>query len=518
MATHQTKNDAKKIRVRFAPSPTGALHIGGVRTALYNYLFAKKHQGQLILRIEDTDQTRFVPGAEEYILNTLQWLGIAVDEGPVQGGASGPYRQSERKDIYRPYADQLVAEGKAYYAFDTPEELVAMRERLQAARVPAPQYNAVSRAWMRNSLTLPQEEVNALLQAEVPYVIRIKVPHQQDIRFQDTIRGWVKTQAAALDDKVLMKSDGIPTYHFANVVDDHLMRITHVIRGEEWIPSTPIHVLLYQYLGWEATTPQFVHLPLLLKPEGTGKLSKRDADQHNFPIFPMNWQDPSTGALSSGFREQGYLPDAMLNFLALLGWSPGDSQEIFSKEALIQAFSLERIGKAGVKFDIHKAQWFNQQYLRAQPDAQLVQYLLQDLERHNIDCDPQKALQVCQLIKERAVFPQDFWQQGQYFFIAPEAYDKALMQKKWTSQACAALEELLATFDALEVFRADLIKEAVMCLTNAKGLKLNQVMPVLRLALTGAGAGPDLMQSMEILGKAVCVQRIKTALAKYPVS
>ena len=434
----------------------------------------------------------------------------------MKGGDRGPYRQSERKDIYRPYAEQLIAEGKAYYAFDTPEELTAMRERLQAARVPAPQYNAVSRAWMRNSLTLPKDEVDRLLQAGVPYVIRIKVPHQQDVRIQDTIRGWLKTQAAALDDKVLMKSDGSPTYHFANVVDDYLMQITLVIRGEEWIPSTPIHVLLYDYLGWEAAMPQFVHLPLLLKPEGTGKLSKRDAELHQFPIFPMNWQDPSTRALSVGFREQGYLPEALLNFLALLGWSPGDTQELFSKEALIQAFSLARIGKAGVKFDIHKAQWFNQQYLRAQPDAQLVQYLSRDLAAHKISCDPSKALRICQLIQERAVFPQDFWQQGQYFFVAPTVYDPALMQKKWTPQACAALRELVAVFDALEAFRADLIKAAVMDLLKAKGLKLNQFLPVIRLALTGAGAGPDLMESMEILGQAECTQRITAALSMHP--
>ncbi len=497
------------VRVRFAPSPTGALHIGGVRTALYNYLFARKHQGQFILRIEDTDQARFVPGAEQYILDALQWLGIAADEGP--------YRQSERTDIYQPYADQLVAAGRAYYAFDTPEELTAMRERLQAARVPAPQYNAVSRDWMRNSLTLPQDEVKALLDANVPHVIRIKVPHQQDIRFQDHVRGWVKVQAAALDDKVLMKSDGTPTYHFANVVDDHLMQISHVIRGEEWIPSTPIHVLLYQYLGWEDAMPQFVHLPLLLKPEGTGKLSKRDADQHDFPIFPMNWQDPTTGTLSQGFRERGYLPAALLNFLALLGWSPGGPQELFSKEELIQAFSLARIGKAGVKFDIYKAQWFNQHYLRALPDDELVQYLLQDLAAHNLSCPPKKALQICQLLKERAVFPQDFWEQGRYFFEPPVAYDQALLRKKWTEQARVALQELVAQFARLACFSATTARTVMHDVMVANGLKLNQLMPAVRLALTGQGAGPDLMMSMEVMGQAECIARIRAALEHNPM-
>lgn len=505
------------VRVRFAPSPTGALHIGGVRTALYNYLFAKKHQGSFILRIEDTDRTRFVPGAEAYILETLQWLGISIDEGPVQGGKYGPYRQSERTEVYKTHIDRLVDAGYAYYAFDTPEELEAMRERLKAARVAAPQYNAVSREWMRNSLTLPQEEVEALLQSGAPYVVRIKIPHNQDIRFHDKVRGWVKVQSAVVDDKVLMKSDGIPTYHFANVVDDHHMQITHVIRGEEWIPSTPIHVLLYQYLGWEATMPQFVHLPLLLKPEGTGKLSKRDAEKHGFPIFPIAWQDPETNATTPGFREQGYLPEALLNFLALLGWSAGDNQELFSQEALIQAFSLERVGKAGVKFDIQKAAWFNQQYLRAQPEARLVQYLQEDLTAHGITAPPDQVLQVCQLLKDRAVFPHDFWLQGRYFFVAPEVYDPKVMAKRWTSQACALLQELVVVLRDLPVFEADTIRTALMSLIEAKGLKLGQVMPAVRLALTGSGAGPDLMQSIALIGREESTVRIEVALKRHPV-
>ncbi|MEL6358333.1 MAG: glutamate--tRNA ligase [Bacteroidota bacterium] len=507
----------KTVRVRFAPSPTGALHIGGVRTALYNYLFAKKHQGKFLLRIEDTDRTRFVPGAEDYILETLQWLGIEADEGPMQGGSSGPYRQSERQEIYRQYAAQLVKEGKAYYAFDTPEELDAMRERLKAARVAAPQYNAVSREWMRNSLTLPQDEVDKMLEQGVPHVIRIKMPHQEDIRFHDLVRGWVKTASDALDDKVLMKADGIPTYHFANVVDDYLMQISHVIRGEEWIPSTPIHVLLYQYLGWEAAMPQFVHLPLLLKPEGTGKLSKRDADKHGFPIFPLTWKDPVTGEAHEGFREKGYLPGALLNFLALLGWNPGTPQELFSLKELIQAFSIERIGKSGVKFDIQKAEWFNQQYLRAQDDQTLAQYLIESLEAHQLPYTPEKAVAVAQLVKERATFPRDLGQQGQYFFVRPEEYDQAVLNKKWNGQAAAVLRELVTAWQELPVFEAAQIKATLTELIAAKSMKLGEVMPLVRVALTGAGAGPDLMQSVELIGKEECLARLTAFLEKHPV-
>lgn len=502
------------VRVRFAPSPTGPLHIGGVRTALCNYLFASKHQGQLILRIEDTDQARIVPGAEQYILDTLQWLGIKVDEGPSQGGPHSPYKQSDRKEVYQTYVSRLVEAGKAYYAFDTPQELEAMRERLKAAKVASPQYNAVSRELMKNSLTLPQEEVEARLQSGVPYVIRIKVPHKSIIRFYDQVRGWVKVQAATLDDKVLMKSDGSPTYHLANVVDDYLMQITHVIRGEEWLPSMPIHFLLYQYLGWEPAMPQFVHLPLLLKPEGQGKLSKRDADTHGFPIFPIAWQYSITGEYTPGFREKGYLPEALLNFLALLGWSPGGDQELFSQQALIQAFSIERIGKSGVKFDIHKAAWFNQQYLRAKPIEVLVGYLAKELKQHNISYTPQQARQVCQLIKERATFPQDFWQQGHYFFRPPELYDEQLLKKKWNKQAYEVLQELVVALRRLEKFKADQIKATLLGLLEAQQMKVTQVMPVVRVALTGLGAGPDLMKSMEVIGQAESIRRIEIALEK----
>ena len=507
---------SQNVCVRFAPSPTGPLHIGGVRTALYNYLLAKKHQGRFILRLEDTDQARLVPGAEQYILDTLQWLGIEADEGPVQGGSYGPYRQSARSEIYAPYVARLVEAGKAYYAFDTPQELDAMRERLGAARVASPQYNATSRAQMKNSLTLPQEEVAARLRNGVPHVIRIKVPHQKVVRFYDQVRGWVRVQTATLDDKVLMKSDGTPTYHLANVVDDYLMRTTHVIRGEEWLPSTPIHVLLYQYLGFEQAMPQFVHLPLLLKPEGHGKLSKRDADQHGFPIFPIAWQDPDTGTYLPGFRERGYLPEALLNFLALLGWSPaGGGKELFSREELIQAFSIERVHKAGVKFDIQKAAWFNQQYLRAKPEAERIKYLTAALDQHHIAYTPQQAKQVCQLLQERAVFPQDFWEQGKYFFQAPEAYDMGILKGKWNKQVHEVLHAWIAVLQATEVFQAHEIKAALAKLLEARQMKHKQIMPVVRVALTGIGVGPDLMQTMEVLGQAETIQRLTQGLAQF---
>ena len=361
--------------MRFAPSPTGPLHIGGVRTALYNYLFAKKMGGKMLLRIEDTDQTRFVPGAEQYIQDALAWCGIELDESPWTGGPHAPYRQSERKPMYLQYALQLVAAGYAYYAFDTPEELDAMRARLTAAKVPNPQYNSITRNQMRNSLTLPEDEVKALLAADTPYVIRLKVPRKEEVRFQDMIRGWVVVHSSAIDDKVLMKSDGMPTYHLANIVDDHLMEITHVIRGEEWLPSAPLHVLLYRYLGWEDTMPQFAHLPLLLKPDGTGKLSKRDGDKLGFPVFPLEWHGTDADGeptISRGYREDGYLPDAFINFLAFLGWNPGTPQEIFSLPELIDAFSIDRVSKSPARFDQNKVRWYNEQYLRAKPAAELA--------------------------------------------------------------------------------------------------------------------------------------------------
>jgi glutamyl-tRNA synthetase len=382
------------VRVRFAPSPTGALHIGGVRTALYNYLLARKHGGTMILRIEDTDQTRYVPGAEEYIIESLAWAGIQIDEGVGKGGPHAPYRQSERKPLYKQYAEKLIADGNAYYAFDTEAELEAMRERLKAAGDPNQQYGSQSRMQMSNSLTLSEQAVKEKLEAGVGYVIRLKVPVNQEIRLTDLIRGEVVVNSSQIDDKVLMKSDGMPTYHLANVVDDYLMKISHVIRGEEWLPSAPLHVLLYEFLGWKSAMPRFAHLPLLLKPDGNGKLSKRDADRMGFPIFPLTWTDPATHEVAKGYKESGYLPEALLNFLAFLGWNPGTEKEIFSLQELIDEFTIERIGKAGAKFDIQKAQWYNQHYLRSKSDAELAAYLLADLKNANITCDEAKAQKI----------------------------------------------------------------------------------------------------------------------------
>ncbi|MFN6946235.1 MAG: glutamate--tRNA ligase [Cytophagaceae bacterium] len=503
----------KEVRVRFAPSPTGGLHIGGVRTALYNYLFAKKNKGKMILRVEDTDQSRFVSGAEEYILEALNWLGINIDEGPVQGGPYTPYRQSERKDRYKEFALKLVDEGHAYYAFDTPEELDVMRERLKAARVVSPQYNAITRTTMKNSVTLPEDEVKKRLESGEPYVIRLKVPRKEEIRLNDLVRGWVMWHSSTIDDKVLMKSDGMPTYHLANVVDDHLMKITHVIRGEEWLPSAPCHILLYKYLGWESSMPEFAHLPLLLKPDGNGKLSKRDAEKHGFPVFPMQWKDPASGELSSGFREDGYLPEAMLNFLAFLGWNPGTHQEIFSMDELVEAFTIERIGKSGTKFDINKAKWFNQQYLKAKPDSALSGYLKEELDKNKISYSEKNVELVCNLLKDRVTFPGDLWQDGQYFFKAPESYDEQVVNSKWTNEAVQIITEFKNSVANKEKIMADEAKEILTGILEKNNQKIGKVLPALRLAITGFGSGPDLMMIIEVLGTNEVVARIGKALA-----
>lgn len=501
-----------KVRVRFAPSPTGALHIGGVRTALYNYLFAKKMGGTMILRIEDTDQTRYVEGAEEYIMNSLKWCGFEPDESPEKGGEYAPYRQSERKEMYMQYAQQLVDEGNAYYAFDTSEELEAMRERLKAARVASPQYNAITRMQMKNSLTLPEDEVKEKLTSGEPYVIRLKVPRKEEVRIYDIVRGWVMVHSAVLDDKVLMKSDGMPTYHLANVVDDHLMKITHVIRGEEWLPSAPCHVLLYKYLGWEATMPQFAHLPLLLKPDGNGKLSKRDAEKHGFPIFPLEWVEHNTGATVDGFREKGYLPEAMVNFLALLGWSPGNNTELFSFDELVETFSLDRIGKSGVKFDINKAKWFNEHYLRLKSNAELVEFLKADLDKNLVEYNVSKLPLIVDELKERATFPQDFWTNGSYFFIRPLSYDEKTIQKKWSTAVAEVLGQFETRLDAISDFEAAKIKEVFSATVEESGMNFGAIMQPLRVALTGMSSGSDLMILMEILGKKEVSERIKIAL------
>lgn len=501
----------EEVRVRFAPSPTGALHIGGVRTALYNFLLARKHGGKMILRIEDTDQQRFVPGAEEYIREALGWVGIQIDEGVGVGGPHAPYRQSERKDLYGQYSEDLLQKGFAYYAFDTPEELDAMRERLKLAGVPSPQYNSITRMQMRNSLTLPEDEVKALISDGVPYVIRLKVPRKEEVRLHDLIRGWVMVHSAQIDDKVLMKSDGMPTYHLANVVDDHLMGITHVIRGEEWLPSAPLHVLLYKYLGWESTMPKFAHLPLLLKPDGNGKLSKRDADQMGFPIFPLTWRDPESGEVAQGYREAGYLPEALVNFLALLGWNPGTTQEIFSMEELVEAFTVERIGKAGTRFDIHKAQWFNQHYLKTKPDEVLAGYLLAELNKEGIVCEQEKALKIVSIMKERATFPRDLWTQGRFLFNAPQEYDEKVAIKKWNDEAIHVLQAFANALDDSE-WTASEAKSKLEAVCSGLGISTGKILQALRLALTGAGTGPDLMMVMEILGQSEVKDRLQHAI------
>jgi len=505
------------VRVRFAPSPTGALHIGGVRTALYNFLLARQHQGTMILRIEDTDQTRYVAGAEQYIIDSLKWVGITIDEGVGVGGPYAPYRQSERRAIYHQYAQQLIDSGHAYYAFDTEQELEQMRERLKAAGVSTPQYNSVTRTQMRNSLTLTEEETKQLIAQGTPYVIRLKVPKKEEIRLKDLIRGWVMVHASQIDDKVLMKSDGMPTYHLANVVDDYLMKITHVIRGEEWLPSAPLHVLLYRYLGWEAQMPQFAHLPLLLKPDGNGKLSKRDADQAGFPIFPLNWKDPETGEIAKGFRESGYLPEAMINFLAFLGWNPGTTQEIFPIQELVAAFSLERINKAGAKFDIQKAQWFNQHYLRAQSDEQLAEHLLASLKSHGVDCPLPKALKIAAVMRDRITFPQDLWEQGKFLFVAPQDFDMGVVSKKWNDEAISvitAYKNALAGSPSVDSVTAKALLEET---TKQLGIGTGKILQALRLSLTGAGGGPDLMMIIEIIGQEEAVRRMDYALKTLPV-
>ncbi len=508
----------KEVRVRFAPSPTGALHIGGVRTALYNYLLARQNKGTMILRIEDTDQNRYVPGAEEYIIESLAWAGIQIDEGVGVGGPFAPYRQSERKAIYRQYAQQLIDTGVAYYAFDTEEDLDAMRERLKAAVSDQQQYSSSTRLQMRNALTLSSDEVNQLLESGASYVIRLKVPDNEEVRLNDLIRGEVVVQSAQIDDKVLMKSDGMPTYHLANVVDDYLMKISHVIRGEEWLPSAPLHVLLYKYLGWEKEMPHFAHLPLLLKPDGNGKLSKRDADRMGFPIFPMNWTDPKTGEVSIGFKESGYLPEAMINFLAFLGWNPGTAQEIFSMDELIQSFSIERVSKAGAKFDIQKAQWYNQQYLRAKSEDELMPYLLDALKHENISCSLETARKICSLMKERITFPQELWEHGKFFFRAPDTFEDGVVAKKWNSDAITVLTAYRDAVRIADTFNATSAKALLETVTASLNIGTGKILQALRLSITGMGGGPDLMMIMEIIGKEEVESRITHALETLHVN
>lgn len=502
----------KEVRVRFAPSPTGALHIGGIRTALYNFLLARKHGGTMILRIEDTDQNRFVPGAEEYILQSLAWAGIKIDEGVGVGGPHAPYRQSERKPIYKQHVQKLLDAGHAYYAFDTEQELDAMRERLKAQGGTSQQYDGSSRMSMKNSLTLSGDEVAKRLADGSPFVVRLKVPASEEVHLTDLIRGHVVVNSSQVDDKVLMKSDGMPTYHLANVVDDYLMKISHVIRGEEWLPSAPLHVLLYRFFGWEKEMPQFAHLPLLLKPDGNGKLSKRDADKNGFPIFPLNWTDAESGQLSIGYRETGYLPEALINFLALLGWNPGTEQEIFSLQELIEAFSLERIGKAGAKFDIHKAQWFNQHYLRHKPNEELVNYLQSALQQQGISCDPNNAKKIVNVMRDRITFPNDLWEGGKFFFVAPTAFDEQVVAKKWNDDAVKVLNAFKDKISEVASLSAEAAKEILEAVTASLNIKTGQILQALRMSITGGASGPDLMMTLEILGSAESARRISYAI------
>lgn len=503
----------QNVRVRFAPSPTGALHIGGVRTALYNYLFAKKHKGTFILRIEDTDRTRLVEGAEEYIINALNWLGLNPDESPIQEEEYAPYRQSDRKDLYQQYVQKLLDTGNAYYAFDTEEELQTIRDNYEKEKKTFA-YNAIVRGKMNNSLNLSVEETQAKIDSGTPYVVRVKINPKEEIRFKDQVRDWVVVHGSTLDDKVLLKADGFPTYHMANVVDDYLMKISHVIRGEEWLPSTPLHILLYQYLGWEKEMPEFAHLPLILSPTG-GKLSKRHGQKYGFPVFPLNWSEKNEkGEVVEmlGFKETGYLSDALLNFLAFLGWNSGTEQEIFSIEELIEAFFLEKINKAGAKFDIEKAKWFNQEYIKNKTPEDLSKYLIPFLEEHEIDLSKEKVYKICEFLQPRVTFHTDFWKQGQYFFFAPKTYDAKTVKKKWTTEAQSFVKNFASSIDNMVGdWTAENIKTTIESIINEKGLKFGKVMPALRLAITGEGGGPDLMSILEIVGKENIKARIQKA-------
>jgi glutamyl-tRNA synthetase len=509
------------VRVRFAPSPTGPLHIGGIRTALYNFLFARKMGGKSILRIEDTDQNRYVPGAEDYIMESLDWCGICFDEDPRKGGSFGPYRQSERKHMYRKYAHQLIETGHAYYAFDTAEELEAMREKLKHTEAHLAQYGPHTRMAMKNSLTLSLEEVRQKLNAGEPYVIRIRVPEYEEVRLNDLIRGEVIVQSSNMDDKVLFKSDGWPTYHLANIVDDHLMEITHVIRGEEWLPSAPLHVLLYRYLGWESTMPQFAHLPLLLKPDGNGKLSKRDGDRLGFPVFPLQWTDPETKEISMGYRESGYLPEAFINILAFLGWNPGTDRELFSMDELIAYFSLERVGKHGSKFDPEKAKWYNHQYIQKKSSPEIAEYLRASIS-HEISVinengkrllnDKASLEKICELVKERIVLLPDLWKNTWYFFSAPGAFDEEVKAKIWVPDTPGRIKEFLGEARLLLPFDKDHFQKLVQDFCSRKQIKTGLLMNPLRLLVVGSNKGPGMTDIAGILGKEEFLGRIENGI------
>lgn len=498
----------RKVRVRFAPSPTGALHIGGVRTALYNYLFARQHGGDLVFRIEDTDSNRFVPGAEEYIIESFRWLGIKFDEGVSFGGEHGPYRQSERRSIYKKYVDQLLAADKAYIAFDTPEQLEAKRAEIQNF-----QYDARTRGEMNNSLTLPKEEVERRIADGEQYVVRFKVEPGIDVHIDDMIRGHVVIKSDILDDKVLYKSaDELPTYHLANIVDDHLMEITHVIRGEEWLPSAPLHVLLYRAFGWEDTMPTFAHLPLLLKPEGKGKLSKRDGDRLGFPVFPLEWHDPKTGDVSSGYRESGYFPEAVVNFLALLGWNPGTEQELFTLDELVQAFDIHKCSKAGARFDYQKGIWFNHEYMLKKSNEEVANLFAPIVANNGVDETMERITKVVAMMKDRVNFVKELWPLCSFFFIAPTEYDEKTVKKRWKADSAKVMGELADVLEDIDDFSVEGQEPVVMKWVEEKGYKLGDVMNAFRLTLVGIGKGPGMFDISAFLGKEETLKRLRKAI------
>lgn len=502
---------SRKVRVRFAPSPTGALHVGGVRTALFNYLFARHHGGDFLLRIEDTDQTRYVSGAEEYIIESLKWCGLSIDEGVGSGGNYGPYRQSERKSIYKQYALQLIASGNAYYAFDTAEELNDLRTACES-KGETFIYNASTRSGLKNSLSMPEQEVNNILESGADYVIRFKMPEQEELVLKDIIRGDVHFNTSLLDDKVLFKADGMPTYHLANIVDDHLMEISHVIRGEEWLPSLPLHVLLYKAFHWEENMPEFAHLPLILKPVGNGKLSKRDGNKMGFPVFPMEFTDPQSGEKWHGYREDGYFPEAFINMLALLGWNPGTEQEIFSLEELCEQFTLDRVNKSGARFNPDKAKWFNHKYLVEKEDKELALLLSELVEKDGIHYSLEKLEKICSLLKERANFVSDIYNSSQYFYHAPQSYDEKGVKKNWKEETPSLMNELLQLLEQIPVFTSSNTEEAVREWVTGKEIGFGKIMSPFRLCIIGSADGPHLFDVIEILGKEETLLRIRRAL------
>lgn len=502
----------RRVRVRFAPSPTGALHIGGVRTALFNYLFARQHGGDFVFRIEDTDSSRFVPGAEEYIIESFRWLGLKFDEGVGFGGEYGPYRQSERREIYKEYVRRLLDAGKAYIAFDTPEELECKRCEIKNF-----QYDATTRGMMRNSLAMTKDEVDALIDDGNQYVVRFKVEPGEEVHVDDLIRGDVVIKSDILDDKVLYKSaDELPTYHLANIVDDHLMEISHVIRGEEWLPSAPLHVLLYRAFGWEDTMPRFAHLPLLLKPDGKGKLSKRDGDRLGFPVFPLEWHDPKTGEVSSGFREQGYFPEAVINFLALLGWNPGTEQEIFTLDELVRQFNITKCSKAGARFDFKKGIWFNHEYMLGKSDDEIADLFAPIVVGNGVEESMPRVRQVVHMMKDRVDFVRELWPLCSFFFVPPIEYDAKTVRKRWKADSPRVMAELAEVIEGIDDFSKDSQERVVMAWVEARGYKLGDVMNAFRLTLVGEGKGPGMFDITAFLGKEETLARMRRAIEALP--